>query len=382
MEREIFESDHRAFRDTVRTFVKREVLPHLADWERNGATGREVWLAAGRAGILAPDMDSEYGGGGVTDYRYHVIRNEELARAGTLSPAFNVHSEVVGGYLASLATPEQKQRWLPGFCSGEAINSIAITEPGAGSDIAAIRTTAQADDGAYVLKGQKTFVTHGSLAGRILVLAKDPAGGPGGRPSANLVMVEAGMPGVVVGRPQEKIGLHSLDTVELFFDNVRVPRENLLGRAGLGFLYVFNNLPRERLSIAVSALALAERAYEETVRHCGQREASGGTLVQLQTVRFNLAEMATQLAVARAFTDRCITAHDRDDLSQEDAAMVKWWNTELCKELTDRCLQLHGGYGYTTEFLIGRAFVDSRAQTIYGGTTEIMKEIIGQSMAF
>jgi alkylation response protein AidB-like acyl-CoA dehydrogenase len=293
-----------------------------------------------------------------------------------------VHSEVVGGYLSGLATEEQKRRWLPAFCSGEQISCIAITEPGAGSDIAAIRTSARLDGDCYVLNGQKTFITHGSIAGRILVLAKNTTPGPSGRPAASLLMVEADMPGVAVGRPQAKIGVHSLDTVELFFDNVRVPRQNLLGREGLGFLYVFNRLPRERLSIGVAALALAERAYEETVEYCRRREVSGGALTKLQTVRFNLAEMATSLTVARAFTDQCIVSHDRDDLSQEDAAMVKWWNTELCKDVTDRCLQLHGGYGYTTEFMIGRAFVDSRVQTIYGGTTEVMKEIIGQSVAF
>lgn len=381
-DREIFGPDHRAFRELVRTFVAREVTPRLEVWDKNGVTDREVWVAAGRAGILAPDLPVEYGGGGTGDYRYHVVRQEELARAGTLSPAFNLHSEVVGGYLSALATDEQKARWLPGLCSGERISTIAVTEPGAGSDLAAIRTSARPDGDDYLINGQKVFVTHGLIAGQILVAARTDRAETGGRPSASLFMVEPGMPGLTIGRTQSKIGLHSLDTVELFFDDVRVPRENLLGREGLGFLYLLNNLPRERLSIAVSALALAERVFADAVDYCRTRTASGGELVQLQTIRFTLAELATALRVARSFTDQCVGHLLRDELSQEDAAMVKWWNTELCKDVTDRCLQLHGGYGYTTDYLVGRAFVDSRVQTIYGGTTEIMKEIIGQSVAF
>jgi len=382
MDRDIFTDEHRMFRSMVQAFVQREVVPRLEKWRAAGVTEREVWLAAGRAGILAPDIDAEYGGGGVRDYRYHVIRNEELARCGTLSPAFNLHSEVVGGYLSALATPDQKRRWLPGFCSGEQVSTIAITEPDAGSDLAAIRTTARRDGDVYVLNGQKSFVTHGLLAGCVVVVARRPDPAGTARPAASLLLVDPTMPGVTLGRTHEKIGLASLDTVELSFHDVRVPCHDLLGKEGMGFLYLLNNLPRERLSIAVSALALAERVFEDTVRYCGERRVSGGELRQLQTVRFTLAELATALRVARAFTDRCIVAHDADDLSQEDAAMVKWWNTELCKDVTDRCLQLHGGYGYTTDFLVGRAFVDGRVQTIYGGTTEIMKEIIGQSVAY
>lgn len=384
MQREIFDSDHEAFRSLVRTFIAREMTPNLGKWEAAGVVDRSLWLAAGRAGILAPDISPEYGGAGVTDYRYHAIRNEELARAGTLSPAFNLHSEVAGGYLTSLATDEQKRRWLPAFCSGEAISTIAITEPQAGSDVSAMRTTARPDGDGFVLQGQKTFVTHGLVADNIIVVARDHGDrqGEGQRTSpASLFVVHPDMPGVVPGRPLPKIGLHSLDTIELFLDNVRVPRANLLGKEGMAFVYLMQNLPRERLSIAVSALALAERLFEETLEYCRQRIVFGQPLTGHQHVRFQLAEMATELEVARPFTDRCIVEHDRDALLTEEASMAKWWNTELCKKVSDQCLQLHGAYGYSSEGFIGRAFVDARVQTIYGGTTEIMKEIIGQAIA-
>jgi alkylation response protein AidB-like acyl-CoA dehydrogenase len=383
MERLIFDADHRAFRDTVKRFVAREMTPRVREWEDSGVVTRDVWAAAGQAGLLAPDIALEYGGGGVDDYRYHVIRDEELASAGLLSPAFNLHSEVVGGYFRALATPEQKRRWLPGFCSGDRIGTVAITEPDAGSDVSAIRTVARPEADAYILSGQKAFVTHGSIADYIVVAARSAASpdDEAGPPRAVLLVVCPDMPGVVRGRPQPKIGLHSLDTIEIFFDSVVVPCSHRLGEDGLAFLYLLQNLPRERLSIAVSALALAEQVFADTVRYCRQRRAFGGALRELQTVRFSLAEMATALTVARSFTDRCIVEHNEGSLSVEEASMAKWWNTELCAEVTDRCLQLHGGYGYTTELPVGRAFVNCRVQRIYGGTTEIMKEIIGQAVA-
>jgi alkylation response protein AidB-like acyl-CoA dehydrogenase len=368
----------------VRTFIAREMTPNFQKWEEAGVVDRSAWLAAGRAGILAPDIEPEYGGGGVSDYRYHAIRNEELARAGTLSPAFNLHSEVAGGYLASLATDDQKRRWLPGFCSGEAISTIAITEPHAGSDVAAMRATARPDGDGFVLSGQKTFVTHGLVADNIIAVAVHRREGDGRSqrtPPASLFVLHPDMPGVVPGRVLPKIGLHSLDTTEIFLDDVRVPRANLLGKEGMAFVYLLKNLPRERLSIAVSALALAERLFEDTLEYCRTRIVFGQPLTGHQHVRFQLAEMATALQVARSFTDRCIMEHDRHSLVTEEASMAKWWNTELCKKVSDQCLQLHGAYGYSSEGLIGRAFVDARVQTIYGGTTEIMKEIIGQAIA-
>ncbi|MFE1905637.1 acyl-CoA dehydrogenase family protein [Streptomyces gardneri] len=382
MRREIFGPDHEAFRRTVREFIAREITPHLATWEAAGVADPAAWLAAGRQGLLAPDMDVEYGGGGVDDYLYHVVRTEELARAGTLSPAFNLHSEVAGGYFAQLATVEQRVRWLPGFCSGELISTVAISEPEAGSDVAAIRTTlTEAADGSFRLSGRKSFVTHGLLAGLIIVAALDPAvRKPDGPPAATLVVLRPPARGLVVGRPMDKIGIHSLDTVELSFDDVRVEPSDILGRRGLGFLYLLQNLPRERLSIAITSLALAERVFEETLTYCRDRQAFGRPIGQFQHNRFQLAEMATALRVARAFTDRCVLAHSRAELEVDEASMAKWWNSELCNDVIGRCLQLHGGYGFSSESLVGRAYTQARVQTIYGGTTEIMKEIIGQSL--
>jgi alkylation response protein AidB-like acyl-CoA dehydrogenase len=382
MRRAIFDAEHELFRNSVRAFVAREILPHLQDWEEAGAVDRDVWRSAGKAGLLGMHLDKEYGGGGVADYRFQVVCNEELAYAVTLSPAFNVHNEVVGGFLNRLCTPEQKSRWLPDFCSGDAIGAIAITEPEAGSDVSAIRATALREGDCYVLNGQKCFVTHGSMADYLLVLARlgttgEPEGGP---PAAVLLLVERTMPGVAVGRAEAKLGLRSLDTVEIFFRDVRVPVSHRIGQERLGFLYLLDDMPRERLSISVSALALAERVYTETVAHTRRRRAFGGPLGDLQTVRFALAEMCTELNVARAFTDQCILRHNDGELTTEEASMAKWWNTELCGRVTDRCLQLHGAQGYSSDSLIGRAYVDSRVQRIYGGSTEIMKEIIGQSI--
>ncbi|KPI16616.1 Long-chain-acyl-CoA dehydrogenase [Actinobacteria bacterium OK074] len=382
LEREIFDEHHRVFRESVREFVAREVSPHLAAWETAGSVGREVWRAAGKAGFLAMDQESAYGGGGEGDPRYHVIRDEEMARAGTLAPAFYVHGEVVGHHLGSLGDEEQKRRWLPGFCAGELIGAVAITEPDAGSDVAAIRTTARRDaTGNYLISGRKTFVTHGSLAGLIVLAVRDlDAPTRGDRPAATLLVLEPPLAGLTVGRSLPKIGNHAMDTVELALDEVRVPAANVLGRPGMAFLYLMRNLRRERLSIAVTALALAERVYEETLAYCAGRQAFGRPIGRFQHNRFQLVEMATALKVARAFTDRCVLALVKGKLADEEAAMAKWWNTELCKDVTDRCVQLHGGYGYTTEYLAGRAFTMARAQTIFGGTTEIMKEIIGQTL--
>lgn len=378
-ERRIFQEEHRIFRSVARSFVERCVAPRLDDWRAAGTTDRAVWRAAGEAGILAPDIEVEYGGAGVDDYRFHAIRGEEMARCGALSPAFNLHSEIVGGYISTLGTDDQKRRWLPRLCSGEQVSTIAITEPEAGSDVAAIRTTAERDGDVYLINGQKSFVSHGLLAGCVLVVARTE-GRRDGRPAASMFLVDPATPGVKIGRTHHKIGLQALDTVEMFFTDVRVPCRDLLGQEGRAFLYLLNNLPRERLSVGVSAIALAERALEVTVRHCQDRVAFGSKLRDMQAVRFDLAEMSTALRVARAFTDQCIADHAAGNLSQEDAAAVKLWNSELCKDVTDRCLQLHGGYGYTAESFIGHAYVDSRAQTIYGGTSEIMKEIIGQSL--
>jgi alkylation response protein AidB-like acyl-CoA dehydrogenase len=378
MQRDIFGPDHDAFRDMVRQFIAREVTPYHGQWERDGVVSREVWLAAGRAGLLGIDVDKKYGGGGDPDYRYYLILNEELARAGATGPGFAVHNDINGQYFARLCSTEQKERWLPGYCSGELITAIAMSEPGAGSDLQGITTTAVRDGTDYVLRGQKTFISNGQLCDLVIVVAKtDPAAGHRG---VSLLVVERGMAGFERGRNLAKVGMHAQDTSELFFSDVRVPAANLLGAEGGGFLALMQNLPRERLAIGATALAGAEQVFEDTVAYCRQRQAFGRPIGAFQHSRFTLAEMATELAVARAFTDRAVTEHNAGQLSNSDASMVKWWDTELCNRVVDRCVQLHGGYGYMTEYPVARAFADSRVQTIFGGTTEIMKEIIGRDL--
>ena len=378
MRRDIFTEEHAAFRDMVRSFIAKEIEPYHEQWERDGVVSRDVWLAAGRAGLLGIDVDERYGGGGNADYRFYLIMSEELARAGAHGPAFSVHNDIIGQYLLRLASPEQRQRWLPGYCSGEIITAIAMTEPGAGSDLQGIRTRAVRDGDSYVLTGQKTFISNGQLADLVIVVAcTDPDAGYQG---ISLLVVERGMPGFERGRNLDKIGLHAQDTSELFFTDVRVPAANLLGGEGGGFVALMQSLPRERVAIGAAALAGAEKVFELTLGYCKQRQAFGRPIGAFQYNRFVLAEMATELAVARSFTDRAVMEHNAGQLSNEDASMVKWWDTELCNRVVDRCVQLHGGYGYMREYPVARAFADSRVQTIAGGTTEIMKEIIGRGL--
>lgn len=378
MGRDIYTEEHEAFRDMVRSFIAKEAAPHHEQWEKDGIVSREVWLAAGRAGLLGIDMPEEYGGGGNDDYRYYVIFNEELAKAGIHGPGFAVHNDINGGYLRQLCTDEQKQRWFPGYCSGEIITAIAMTEPAAGSDLQGIKTTAVKDGDDYVLNGSKTFISNGILADLVIVVAKtDPAAGAKG---VSLLVVERGMAGFERGRNLDKVGMHAQDTAELFFDNVRVPKANLLGEEGMGFIYLMTNLARERLSIGATAMAAAEDAFEQTLEYCKTREAFGRPIGKFQHNRFTLAEMKTELTVARSFTDECILKESKGELTADEAAMLKWWNTELLKRVVDRCVQLHGGYGYMTEYPIAKAYQDVRIQTIFGGTTEIMKEIIGRGL--
>ncbi|MEU1373632.1 acyl-CoA dehydrogenase family protein [Streptomyces triculaminicus] len=378
MKRQIFTPDHEAFRETVRAFLAREVAPHYARWEEDGIVSREAWLAAGRQGLLGLAVPEEYGGGGNPDFRYSAVLAEEFTRAGAAGLAVPLHNDMVGPYLVKLSTDEQKRRWLPGFCSGEIVSAIAMTEPGAGSDLQGIRTTAEDRGDHWLLNGSKTFISNGILADLVVVVAKTtPEGGAKG---LSLLVVERGMPGFERGRNLDKIGQKAQDTAELFFRDVRVPKENLLGELDGAFLHLMGNLPQERLSIAVSAIAAAEHLLEATTRYVKEREAFGRPLAKLQHIRFEIAEMATECAVTRAFLDRCVTDHDRGELDAVHASMAKWWATELQKRVADRCLQLHGGYGYMTEFPVAKAFTDGRIQTIYGGTTEIMKEIIGRSL--
>lgn len=378
MKRNIFNDDHRAFRDLVRTFVEREVEPYHEQWEQDGQVSREVWLAAGKAGLLGTDVPEKFGGGGVADFRYNAIITEELARTGATGLGFPLQNDVVAPYLLRLADDEQKRRWLPGFCSGEIITAIAMTEPGTGSDLQGIQTTALRDGSDFIVNGAKTFITNGIMADLVIVVAKtEPDAGSRG---FSLLVVERGMPGFERGRRLKKVGLKAQDTAELFFSDVRVPAANLLGELGQGFIYLMRNLPQERLSIAVGCAAGIERALEHTVDYTKQRHAFGKPISAFQNTRFELAEIATEAQIARVFTDRCITEHVAGTLSATDAAMAKWWTSELLKRTVDRCVQLHGGYGYMLEYPIAKAFVDARVQSIFGGTNEIMKEIIGRGL--
>jgi alkylation response protein AidB-like acyl-CoA dehydrogenase len=378
MRRDIFTDEHDAFRDMVREFIAREVAPSHEQWERDGMVSREVWLAAGRAGLLGIDIDEKYGGGGNPDFRYYAVMDEEFARAGATGPGFFVHNDMIGRYLDTLCTDEQRQRWLPGYCSGELIAAIAMTEPGTGSDLQGIKTTAVAADGGWLLNGSKTFISNGQLCDLVIVVARtDPAAGSRG---ISLLVVEADMPGFTRGRNLDKMGMHAQDTSELFFSDVFVPRANLLGELGGGFVALMKNLPRERTTIGVMALAAAEQAFEDTVAYCKQRKAFGHSIGSFQHSRFVLAEIATELEVARAFTDKAVMAHVEGKLSSQEAAMLKYWNTDLCNRVCDRCVQLHGGYGYMREYSVARAWADTRAQAIFGGTNEIMKEIIGRGL--
>lgn len=378
MKRQIFTAEHEAFRETVRTFLAKEVLPHYEEWEKDGIVSRDAWLAAGRQGLLGLAVPEEFGGGGNTDFRYSAVLAEEFTRAGASGLALGLHNDIIGPYLTSLATEDQKRRWLPGFCSGEIITAIAMTEPGAGSDLQGIRTTATDQGDHWLLNGSKTFISNGILADLVIVVAKtSPEGGAKG---LSLLVVERGTDGFERGRNLDKIGQKSQDTAELFFNDVRVPKENLLGELDGAFIHLMTNLAQERMGIAVAGIAAAEHLLDITTTYVKEREAFGRPLSKLQHIRFEIAEMATECAVTRTFLDRCIVDHSNGELDAVHASMAKWWATELQKRVADRCLQLHGGYGYMTEYRVAKAFTDGRIQTIYGGTTEIMKEIIGRSL--
>jgi alkylation response protein AidB-like acyl-CoA dehydrogenase len=376
--REIFDAEHEAFRSTVRSFLEREVTPYHPQWEKDGLVNRSVWTRAGELGLLCFDVEEQYGGAGVKDFRYNMVMAEELTRAGANGPGFLVHTDIIVPYISSLGTEEQKQRWLPGLVSGELVSAIAMTEPGAGSDLQGIRTTAVDKGDHYVLNGSKTFISNGILADLVIVVAKtDPAAGHKG---TSLLVVERGMEGFERGRNLDKMGLKAQDTAELFFDNVVVPKQNRLGEEGSGFVSLMVNLPQERLSIAMIAAAACEHVLELSLTYAKEREAFGKPIGTFQHNRFVLAEMATEAHIARVFVDDCVRRHNAGQLDAKLASMAKWWTTELQTRLVDRAVQLHGGYGYMMEHPVARAFVDSRIQTIYGGTTEVQKEIIGRSL--
>jgi alkylation response protein AidB-like acyl-CoA dehydrogenase len=378
MQRDLYTEDHEAFRATARGFIDRYVTPHHVEWEKAGIVDRGVWIEAGKHGLLGFDLPEEYGGGGVSDFRYNAVLLEEIIRAHASGIGFGLHNDVVAPYLVRLATEEQKERWFAGFCSGELISAIAMSEPGAGSDLQGIQTTAVRDGDGWLLNGSKTFITNGINSDLVIVVAKtDPSKGAKG---ISLLMVERGMAGFERGRNLEKVGLKAQDTSELFFNDVRVPETNLIGEENRGFIHLMENLPQERLSIAVGAVAASESVLAMTIEYCKTRTAFGRPIGSFQNSRFVLAELATEVEIARVYLDKSIAEHNAGRFSVTDAAMAKWWTTELQKRVVDACVQLHGGYGYMMEYPIAKAFLDSRVTTIYGGTTEIMKEIVGRSL--
>ena len=367
------------FRDMVRTFIKNEIVPNVEEWSKAGMVSRDIWRKAGKNGLLGTGAPEEYGGAEIDDFRYNTVIIEEICRSG-VAMGFTISNDLVIPYLLRYANDEQKARWLPKLCSGEHISALAMTEPIAGSDMANTRTTAIRDGNHYVVNGSKTFITNGALADFAIVTVKtDPDAGTKGM---SLMVIERGMDGFSHGNPFEKIGQKSLDTTELFFSNVRVPEENILGEEGKGFQYLMENLPQERMTIAVGAIAASESMLEYTIDYCKERKAFGQAIGSFQNSKFKLAEMKTEIEIGRVFIDDCIMRLNAKTLTPVKAAMAKWWASDLQIKVADQCLQLHGGNGYMMEYPIARAYTDARVQSIYGGTNEIMKEIIGRSLGF
>ena len=367
------------FRDNVKRFLDKEIAPHYEKWEKASWMPREIWNKLGENGLLAVDQDEQYGGAGVP-YQYCMVVLEETARAGltSLCTGLSVHSDIVAPYVAHLGNQAQKDFWLPTLVSGEAVAAIGMIEPGAGSELANIRTSAVRDGDHYVINGSKIFITNGQHAGLVILAAKtDPAAGAKG---VSLFLVDTTLPGFARGKNLEKIGLHSQDTSELFFDNLRVPASALLGEEGKGFAYMMQELPRERLNLAVQGVYAAEGVLESTIRYVTERKAFGAPLSQLQNTRFTLAQCKTEIECNKAFLNQCVARYMEGKLDVPTAAMVKLSTTEMQGRVVDACLQMHGGYGYMVEYPVARAFVDARVQRIYGGASEIMKEVIARSL--
>lgn len=372
----IYEAEHEDFRATCKAFLEKEVVPFHDQWEKDGIVPRELWKKAGDAGLLCFDVEEEYGGPGIRDFRFNAVFHEEMTKVGASGPGFFVHTDIIVPYISHLGTPEQKARWLPGCVSGETITAIAMTEPGAGSDLQGISTRAVLDGDHYILNGSKTFISNGINADLVIVVCKtDPDAGAGG---ISLLVVERGMPGFERGRNLDKVGMKAQDTAELSFTDVRVPKENLLGPEGSGFISLMTLLPQERISVASIAVAATEAVLEMCLDYARTRKAFGKSIGRFQTMSFTLAEMATEAYIARLFINDAITQLNAGTADTALASMAKWWTTELQKKTVDTGVQIHGGYGYMMEYPIAKAFIDSRIQTIYGGTTEIQKLIISR----
>jgi len=378
--RAIFDADHDLFRESARRFIDTEVVPYVAKWEAAGKVDKEMFRKAGQAGLLGMAIPEEYGGGGVADFRFNAVIVEEIMAADAFASGMciTLHNDVVLPYFLELCNEEQRERWHPGLASGELMGAIAMTEPGAGSDLAAIQTTAIRDGDHYVVNGSKTFITNGINSDVVITAVKtDPSQRHTGM---SLLVVEDGMEGFSRGRNLEKIGLHAQDTAELFFDDVRVPVANLLGEEGAGFSHLVRNLPQERLSLATGSIAHAQAAFDWTMEYVEERQAFGQSIGSFQTTKHTMAEMRTELDIGQTYVDAQILALNERSLTPEEAAKAKWWVTDLENSVITRCLQLFGGWGYMEEYPIARAFRDARVQTIYGGTNEIMKEIVARSL--
>ena len=379
LKRDIYDEDHEQFREVVRAFVEQHARPNADRWSAEGKVDRWLFTKAAEAGILGFAIPEEYGGGGADDFRFHAIMGEELAHNPVSDGMAGIalSNDIVIPYFTDLTNDEQKQRWLPGIAAGELIVAVAMTEPGTGSDLAGIRTSAVRDGDDYVVNGTKIFISNGQNADLVVTAVRtsdDPHRG------LSLLVIETDTPGFSRGRNLEKVGLHAQDTSELVFEDVRVPAANLLGPEGAGFIGLMRNLPQERLSIAAAAVAASEGVLERTLTYVTDRKAFGKPIGSFQNTRFELADMVTATDVSRAYIDRCIRLHSAGELSAEDAAAAKFWTTEQLVQVVNRCLQLHGGYGYMREYRIARDYEDARITTIYGGTTEIMKEIVGRGL--
>lgn len=375
-----FTDEHEMFRTALEDFVRKEVIPYHAEWEKNHAVSKDFWLKMGQNGFLAPQVPEEYGGMGITDYRYNALIAEVLNRSGCTGPGIGVpvHSDIVVPYIVKYGSEAIKKEWLPKMVSGEAVGSIAMSEPGAGSDLKNIKTTAVDKGDYYVVNGSKTFITNGYIGDVAVVAVKtDPSAGAKG---ISLLVMGPHMDGYSKGTPFEKVGMHAQDTCELFFDHVKVPKENLLGELGQGFVYMMTELPQERLIVGAGGLAAAEGALEATIHYLREREAFGSPLSHMQTIRHKIAELATEVQVGRVFIDKCVELHSEGKLDNIAASMVKYNLTDLQCKVIDECVQLHGGYGYIWEYHVARAYADARAQRIYAGSNEIMKELISRPL--
>ncbi|MFE0750792.1 acyl-CoA dehydrogenase family protein [Gordonia sp. NPDC058843] len=377
MKRTLFDTEHDQFRDTVRAFLLSEAVPHTADWEAAGEVGRDFWTAAANQGLVGFAAPEEYGGAGLRDFRFNAVLNEEVVRTGTVGDGFSLTNDIVLPYFLDIASPEQQERWLPGIVSGDTAIAIAMSEPGTGSDLRAIKSTAVRREGGWRLSGSKTFITRGIQADLIIVAARIPEDDGGG---FGLFVVSADQDGFERGRKLAKIGRKAQDTAELFFEDVLISDADVLGEPGKGLHYMMRNLAQERLSMAVVAVAQAEHAVETAVAYAKERKAFGQPIGSFQANRFTLAELTTQVSIARVFVDRCIEAQNAGELAAAEAAGAKFWTTELEFSALDTCLQMHGGYGYMEEYDVARRWRDARVQRIYGGTNEIMREIVGRSL--